>query len=318
MSGNEHARTGGASESQPTYRVWCAEGAEYHPRRTIRIRHSFSSHPLLTVSALHRLGEKFRAQGNHHQIKFVRKGTTSGDKLDPLSYDESRGSLSEVFSRIEEPGSWVSLYHVQTDPEYAEMLRAISTTVAGWQEALDPGAFDWAGFIFVSSPPSATPFHIDRENNFFLQIHGKKRMSVWDPADRHVVPESAIEDRMAHGANSNVHFDTSFFQRAIINDELGPGEGVYMPSTSGHTTNTEAKPAGPDDTYSVSIGVNFYTKATRRAGNNYALNYYLRRLGMNPRSPYESPALDKLKYPVARSLVLAKKYFRGFEIPPGM
>lgn len=317
MSAEKHGQTGGASTSQPTYRVWRADGAEYHPRRTIRIKHSLTSHPLLQLPALHKLAEKFRAQGRD-QVKFVRKGTTSASVLNPLSTDESGRSLSEVFSRIEEPGSWVSLYHVQTDPEYAEMLRMISTTVADFQEKLDPGSFDWAGFIFVSSPPSATPFHIDRENNFFLQIHGKKRMSVWDPADRHVVPESAIEDRMAQGAVSNVKFDPSYYQRAIINDELGPGDGVYMPSTSGHTTNTETKPAGPDDTYSVSIGVNFYTKATRRAGNNYALNYYLRRLGMNPRPPYESPVLDALKYPIARSLVLAKKYFRGFEIPPGM
>lgn len=310
-------RQDGAQVRQPNYRIWPVEGAEFHPRRVIRLQHSFTDHPLLQLPALQGLAEKFHAASNN-QVKFVRRGTTSADALKPLSNDELGRSIPEIFSSIEEPGSWVSLYNVQIDPAYAEMLRDISKTAASWQEALDPGAFDWAGFIFVSSPPSATPYHIDRENNFFLQIHGRKRLSVWDPSDRQVVPEVDIEDKIGLGSDSKVRFDQSFYQRAIINAELGPGEGAYMPSTAGHTTNTESLPVGTDDTYSVSIGVVYYTKATRRAGYAYALNDYLRRFGMKPTPPYESPLLDTLKYPLSRSLLLAKKYLRGFDIPPGM
>jgi hypothetical protein len=269
------------------------------------------------LPALQRLALEFQAAGKN-QVKFVRRGTTSADQLKPLGQDELGRSIPEVFSHIEDPGSWLSLYHVQTNPAYAEMLRDISTTATSWQEALDPGAFDWAGFIFISSPPSATPYHIDRENNFFLQIHGKKRLSVWDPSDRNVVPEADIEDKIGRNNDSRVRFDNSFYERATINAELGPGDGAYMPSTAGHTTNTESLPVGTDDTYSVSIGVVYYTKATRRAAYAYALNDYLRRLGMQPKPPYESPLLDGLKYPLSRSLLLTKKYLRGFKIPPGM
>lgn len=298
--------------------VWPAGDRDFHPRRVARLRHAMSDHPLLQLAALRRLGEKFEALGNG-LVKFVRTGATSADPLEVHTRSDRGLSVSEAFARIEEPGSWVSLYNVQVDPDYRAMIREVVESTASWAERSDPGRFEYDGFIFVSSAPSATPFHIDRENNFFLQIHGRKRLSVWDPADRQVVPETEIEQKIGGRADvSTVRFDPGFFQRAVVNDELRPGDGVYMPSASGHTTNTEALPLGSDDTYSVSIGVVFYTRATRRAAYAYALNDYLRRFGFHPRPPYESPLLDRLKYPVGRSLVLAKRYLRGAVIPPGM
>jgi hypothetical protein len=282
-----------------------------------RLHHSFSDHPLLQLPSLRKLAERFRAGGTD-QVKFMRTGAKSEDALKILSDSDKGYSLAEAFDRIEEPGSWISLYNVQTDPEYRGLVAEAMECVAPLLNEHDPGAFETDGFIFISSAPSATPFHIDRENNFFLQIHGRKRMSVWDPSDRTVVPERDIEDKIGRGAPSKVRFETGFFARAAFNEELGPGQGVYMPSTAGHTTNTEALPKGEDDTYSVSIGIVFYTKATRRAAYAYALNDYLRRLGMSPRPPYESAVLDSLKYPLGRSLVLAKKLVGGFTIPPGM
>jgi hypothetical protein len=38
-----------------------------------------------------------------------------------------------------------------------------------------------------------TPFHIDRENNFWLQIRGRKTLTLWDHRDRSVVPAEAVE-----------------------------------------------------------------------------------------------------------------------------
>jgi hypothetical protein len=252
--------------------VWPAGDREFHPRRVVRLRHSMSDHPLMQLSALQRLGEKFEALGNG-LVKFVRTGATSADPLEVHTQSDRGLSVSEAFARIEEPGSWVSLYNVQADPDYRAMIREVVDSTSSWAEPRDPGRFEYDGFIFVSSAPSATPFHFDRENNFFLQIHGRKRLSVWDPADRQVVPEAEIEQKIGGRADvSTVRFDNSFFQRASVNEELLPGEGVYMPSTSGHTTNTEALPVGADDTYSISIGVVFYTRATRRAAYADALN----------------------------------------------
>ena len=40
-----------------------------------------------------------------------------------------------------------------------------------------------AGWIFVTSPHTITPFHMDKEHNFILQIKGNKRLYVWEPDD---------------------------------------------------------------------------------------------------------------------------------------
>ena len=52
---------------------------------------------------------------------------------------------------------------------------------------------------------------------------------------------------------------------------------------------------------------------TKRAANVHALNLVLRRLGLNPREPGESVWLDRLKYPIGRTLVWFKKAFRGYK-----
>ena len=50
-----------------------------------------------------------------------------------------------------------------------------------------------AGWIFVTSPGAVTPFHMDDEHNFILQIAGRKRLYVWDPQDRSVVSDLGQE-----------------------------------------------------------------------------------------------------------------------------
>ena len=36
------------------------------------------------------------------------------------------------------------------------------------------------GFLFVSSPNSTTPFHLDSEDNFFVHVHGEKFFTIFD------------------------------------------------------------------------------------------------------------------------------------------
>ena len=88
---------------------------------------------------------------------------------------------------MEEPGSWIALYNVEAVPRYAALLQEIIDGLRERVEREEPGIFAVTGFIFISAPPSVTPFHIDRENNFWLQLHGRKTLSVWDPNDREAV-----------------------------------------------------------------------------------------------------------------------------------
>lgn len=288
----------------------------YDPRRVTRIRHGFSSHPLMQLEQLEELAVRLHRRGAG-QLKYLAKGTPANAPFDTLTQDEKGRGIREVFSSLGEPGSWIALYHVASDPQYREFVWQVVRSIQTQIDASDPGVFEVDGFIFLSSPPSATPFHIDRENNFFLQIRGRKRFSVWHPDDRAVVSERALEQFIAHFNLDEVRLADWMIDRCAFNGELTAGEGVYMPSTSPHMSHTEHRVMSPEESISISIGVVFFTRATRRAAYNYALNAFMRRLGLASKPPYQSAVRDRLKYPPARLYVQARKLLGSYSIPWG-
>ena len=277
-----------------------------------KLSHGYSQHPMLSLGRLQRLAESLYGAG---QCRFMPASWTRSEPfvLDRESHD-GRG-IAQIFGEMEVAGSWIAIYNVEADPEYRRLLWDV---MAGLTHLLEPGeeVFDVRGFIFVSAPPSLTPFHIDRENNFWLQVQGRKRMYVWSHMDREVVAAPDIEDFIVHRTLTRVLWRDSFRDRCIEFD-CGPGDGVFFPSTTPHMTQSEPDWVRPGDGVSVSIGVNFYTNHTRRAAHIHNLNRVLRKLHLVPRFPGESPLLDGLKYPVARGLFEYQKLFRGFKSPPG-
>jgi len=97
---------------------------------------------------------------------------------------------------------------------------------------------------------------------------------------------------------------------------MGPGDGMYWPTTSPHMTRSDRSWARPGDGVCISIGIVFYTPYLRRLANIRAWNAFLRRLGFSPSEP-EASAFDPAKYVLGRGLVWAKRTFRGFKPKPG-
>ena len=299
------------ADARPTYRVWPADAASFTTQRMSPLRHNIDQHPLFELDALQALANSLMPSG---QCRFLRPGTTQGSAF---SHDPSHPqgwSIDEVFARMEEPGAWLALYNVQTDARYRAALERIVDDLRPMVEREQPGIFLVTGFIFISAPPSVTPFHIDRENNFWLQLRGRKTMNVWDNTDRDVVPARVVEDFIAGGVQ--VPFQEAFRARCREFD-TGPGDGVYFPSTSPHMTRTDAHWAKPGDGISVSLGINFYTSVTRRTARVHQFNRVLRRLGMTPSFPGESVAADSLKAPMGRWLAAVRYRRLGATPPPG-
>lgn len=296
------------------HRIWIDDPARFSTRAVQAIHHDFHRHPLLQLPALADLARRLVAT---RQCRFIRPGSGQDAEFhhDPEAPDGR--DIDAVFRRIEEPGSWVALYNVETDPTYRALLAEVTAGVRALVDPQQPGMFGVGGFIFISAPPSVTPFHIDRENNFWLQIRGRKLMNVWDPGDRVVVAADAVDRFIAHAALEDVRLRDGFRERSHAFD-VGPGDGVYFPSTSPHMTRSDPDWVRPGDGVSISIGVVFYTETTRRAANIHVLNLLLRRLGLAPRPPGESAWRDRLKYPLGRALVWFKKTFRGYVPRMGM
>ena len=273
------------------YHLWVDDPAVFSTHRITPLHHNFHEHPLFQVPELVKLGKELAP---FEQCRFMRPGLTPASVIAHDSRHPDGRSIDEFFERLEEPGSSVSLYNIEVIPRYQALLLAVVGTMQDSVESEQPDVFRVNGFVFISAPPSVTPFHIDRENNFWLQLHGHKIMNVWDHRDRRIVPAEAVEDFIVTQSLRKVRYSEEF--RAHSQEfHACPGDGVYFPSTSPHMTRSDPEWTAPGDCVSISIGVTFYTSVTRKVARMHQVNRVMRRCGWSPRYPGESPRTDAFK-----------------------
>lgn len=313
---NERPRSGARAaagaqvgDGSGRYGIWPATGESFSTHRVQALQHNFHQHPLMQLPELAKLA---RALMPTQQCRFIKPGADLAASFDHDGSDPQGRDIDAVFAGIEQPGSWVALYNVETDPAYRAFLDEVIACMRPMVEREQRGIFNVGGFIFISAPPSVTPFHIDRENNFWLQIRGRKVMNVWDPTDRTVVTGRARDEFILYAALDDVRLRDGFLARSHEFD-VGPGDGVYFPSTSPHMTHSDPDWVQPGDGVAISIGVVFYTDVTRRTAYVHAVNLQLRRLGLNPAEPGESAWKDRIKYLLGRVFIWSKKTFRGYQ-----
>lgn len=211
-------------------------------------------------------------------------------------YPQNGLSVVETVRRIEECGSWMVMKNVEGDPEYGRLLRAL---LDEWYREIDPRQRELLrgnsrrehAFLFISSPNSVTPYHLDDEHNFLLQILGSKQVSMWDQSDREVVSEPQMESQLEffHDADHERYlpYREEFGKRATI-FELNPGEGLHFPFGSPHWVKN-----GPQ--VSVSFSITFRSGLSERMAKVYFVNKRLRRIGIRPTPPTQSAWRDSLK-----------------------
>ncbi len=280
--------------------------------RICRLHHDVDGHPLMQLDALRELAHELQPVAG---CRFLAPGTADSAAFTHAERSHQGWALDEVFHRIEEPGTWIALYNVEQVPRYAALLQAVVRSMQAAVEREQGGVFLVTGFIFISAPPSVTPYHIDRENNFWLQIRGRKTLSVWD---HRVTPEPAVEEFIVHRNLDGVRLTDELRARAIELD-AGAGDGMYFPATTPHLTRSSREWVRPGDGVAISIGINFYTRVTRRRALAHQANRVLRRAGLTPRRPGESRWLDTLKMPLGALALRALQWRRsGYVVPPGM
>lgn len=266
--------------------------AMFDPWKIQAVTHHLVDHPLLQIDALVELGRRMEAR------KLVR--THSNAATAATSFAEApnehpnRKGAAETLAGIGKANAWMSLLNVQADPVYRRLIDEVLDELRPQLERHDPGMCYRAGWIFVSSPGTVTPFHMDHEHNFILQIRGIKRLYAWDPFDKVVISERAHE--LFHDQHSRelVKWDEGFRARARVFD-LEPGLGGYMPSTTAHMVENGPEP-------SITISFTYYTDSTRRRELLYRGNARLRRFGIAPRQIGESRLRDDLQYALLSSV----------------
>ncbi len=293
------------------FRIDADNSGAFSTRKLQRIRHNYHLHPLLQLARLEELAQSLMAT---KQCRFIKPGITASSSFDHGDSSPDGRTIDAVFRHIEEKDSWVALYNIQTDPVYRDFLWDVMKS-AGHLVDHQEKVFDVRGFVFISAPPSVTPFHIDRENNFWMNIRGRKTISLWDREDREVVSAPAVENFIVYRSLDEVKLKDEM--RAKSQDfECGPGDGAYFPATTPHMTHSDTSWVQPGDGVAVSIGIDFYTDVTRRNAHVYSVNRLLRKLGASPRPPHESEWIDRLKFAIGKP-ILSIQQRRGYNPPPG-
>jgi len=317
---NAHAPPQDAATATPvprpaTYRVVPDDGTAFSPNRVSTLHHNFHEHPMLQLPQLAELAQELMLDS---KCRFLAPGATVASEFTHSPRSPLKRDLDEVFRRIEEPGSWIALYNIETVPRYLALLDEIISTVQPFVEREQRNIVKKTGFIFISAPPSVTPFHIDRENNFWLQLKGHKTITTWDRNDRQTVAAADVDDFIVWRSLENVRLKDGAQARGRELDR-GPGEGLYFPSTTPHMTVSSTDWVRPGDGVAISIGVNFYTNVTRRHALVHQVNWVMRRMGLVPTPPGRHVWLDMLKAPLGRLVIAAHKRRKGgYVTPPGI
>ena len=239
-----------------------------YPDAPARLSHALADHPLFALERLAVLADALPER----QVEWNRGDLAIG--MDPGAVPQNGLTPGATVRSIETNGSWMVLKNVEADPDYAALL---SETLAALAPAVAPqtGAMVGAeGFVFLSSPGSVTPFHMDPEHNVLCQLRGTKTMRIYEP-EGIVAPEAA--EAFHAGAHRNLAYEEGFDARSERFD-LRAGEAVHVPLTAPHwVKNGEA--------VSVSFSVTWRSALSARRGDLHRMNGWLRARGLAPRAP---------------------------------
>jgi len=215
-----------------------------------------------------------------------------------------RGSLpiDETIRRIENQGAWIVLWRAELHPAYSRLLTMVMSDILSMTGSeVEQKIKKREIIIFITSPNRVTTYHIDRECNFLLQISGKKEINVFDRNDRDVLPEVELERFWTVDNNAPI-YRRNLQVRADVFD-LAPGQGIHIPINAPHWLKN-------GNNISVTASFNFQYRDSVRA-DLYRANYYLRKLGVNPRPPFTSPAADAVRQPLGAVAYRAHRLYRG-------
>lgn len=202
-------------------------------------------------------------------------------------------SLEETIESIRTSNSYIMVNHPDTHPSFAPIKRQLVEDVEKIMRRLGIGneAIDPRLFLFIASPNSVTPFHIDRYSNFLMQFRGSKQVSVFPQWDERAVTAKHHEAYMAY-ASTKLPFNDEV-------DALGtrfdfkPGEAIHIPFLAGHHVRN-----GSEDV-SISMAIFFNTEqnnAWRKALRfNGISRHVLNKVGMTPARVGKQAWRDKAK-----------------------
>ena len=206
-----------AAGSRSLLQLHPLEFEQHFTREPFLIGHQLESHPLFQIDRLLELSKRLPESCIEYNAGNI-----------PVSIDAEltpRNGLSpeETIRRIAECKSWLVMKYVEQDPAYRKLLEDCLAEIRPYSEPIAPGMTQPQAFIFVTSPGSVTPYHIDPEHNFLLQNRGSKEVRMLNGDDRSIVSEQDLESFYSdRGRNLKMKQD---HEQIGWTFQLQPGQG---------------------------------------------------------------------------------------------
>jgi hypothetical protein len=211
-------------------------------------------------------------------------------------------SLHETIATIGESNSLVLLKGLAGDPEFGPLFRDILAELEDTVgETLRADIAEARATLVLSSPRRVTPYHIDAEVNFLLQLRGEKIVNIFDATDRTLLTDLELEAFFTGDINAAKYKKER--QRDARVFDFVPGTGLHLPILAPHwTLNGES--------VSVAISINCSLHSNARTAKIYKLNGKLRSRGLAPLSPGISTWQDRVKLAVVDGFELSRSVGR--------
>jgi hypothetical protein len=273
--------------------------------RPFLVKHRLDVHPLFDLDPLAALCRRLpRAQVRY------RSGVIPADAEFDTSLDRYRGDLTldDAIEHLESRQAYIAIYNAETDPQYRPVIEGLLGEIAGHTERIEPGLNWYSTYLFISARDSVTPYHMDREMNFLLQIRGTKTVQLWDPHDDEIMSPAQRDRLLAERGEPRPPYDPAF-QRKAMTFQLAPGLGVHHPFIAPHLVTTGRA-------LSISLAITFRTRQSDVWTDAHRFNHLIRtRLPIPVGAVGRSGIVDTAKARLVRWTRGARRLARSTRAP---
>ncbi|MFT3665073.1 cupin-like domain-containing protein [Piscinibacter sp.] len=253
-------------------------------RAPLKFRHAMMDHPALSLSNLAQVIPALPAA----QVKYA-TNRLSVDQNFEQSFGNANATLEETIEKIRESDSYIMVRAPESHPSFQPLYRELLADTEAIMRAKGVGAQAHGAmlYMFIASPNSVTPFHIDRYSTFLFQFRGSKTVTIFPQWDERVVTHRQRESYIAY--DSTELGWTPEMDQFGMPYSFAPGEALHIPFAAGHHVRN-----GADDV-SISLSIIFNTDETRVWRSAHEWNHWARQRGFTPAPVPGNPSVDRLK-----------------------
>jgi hypothetical protein len=274
-------------------------------RDAFKFHHKLTTHPALTLDNLARV---LPALPKERVMYSTKRLSANADFEATFRKRPQDCSIEETLESIRTSDSYIMVSSPEVDRSFAPLYKELLGDVERVMKARGVGEIARHAklFLFIASPNSVTPFHIDRYSTFLMQFRGSKEVSVFPQWDERIVSAANQEAYVANVSTKLPYskemdkFGTRF--------QFAPGEALHIPFIAGHHVKN-----GADDV-SISMSIIFNTEQSLAWRNALMFNHVSRKLqkviGMAPtpvgHSGWRDAAKAKLWPATSRAIQLVR------------